>query len=1147
MPESSHLAFRHRGWSVVTLNVKESPNATVESVSGPVNPPRVKRCSGPVDCFSCRVEVSLPCYPKFPQMLPHFITLDRRLLSTLIFSLAGPIISAQVSPPEVEDELTEDVVTLSVFNVDASQDQGYRATNSISGTSLNTAIQDLPMPIEVITSEFLDDLQATDFKEALTYTAGVFTDQFNESSGTNSAGANEAYSNERSPSSRGGVGSRFSNSISIRGYNVQFQNRLGFRVGGTVSEYGVTLGGILDSINSERLEVVRGPSSLLYGIGVLSGIVNVVPKRPLAERQTKLSAAVGSEGYQRYTVETTGPLTRNFRYRLGYANEYRDDWTDFRNKDLEYFVAQIEYQPWDKINLFAEYQYGDTRYEGIGDQYLYDNLSDRSFGGDLRNKYHEQFNWARDLGGEDKTFRITGPDTFEQREEWNALLNLDIIATEHLTFNLGAYWGSQQSERFDVEAETINNQDSNLFVKRRVRISNNPPTYRTIIQYVPDEFITQYDNPVSPVFNDTTDFKTIRYYWKESPQRGEFAQYRARVNYEFDTDFIGGMAHHNLLIGRHDIKDTIDYAEGTEIFPRLFEAVNLTAAGAVPSAVDSVIFRNIADTTPIRYEGELAAQPGREYQQSDIWYQGTFGVYQGSFWNDQIMLIGGIRHDRYQGLEKVYDRREASTGLIENPDNRTYGFLSEEYNFDEPISVTTNTLALRYDIRDDLSVYALMAEGVSPNTGALDGNDDFIDAEQSLSKEVGVKFEFMGGKISGTVSAYEIQRENAIWSFQFAPRPSAWVGGSDSSGNYGRAGQDFDPAEILNGLGPLAYGVDSSYFNPADIAIDPVTREYPLGIVQIEGQHNNTPNPQKYVYLDYALLDQAGFRDEIEAAFADVGRSRATNSEDINPIYYRRTTGTYYGLNPSGDSGSANVTFGDRARGADFQIIVSPRDNLQFILNYAHTERKVNKPFGLVAAIDQVTGTEFGTEYDYWVRALGRAAYGLEEIDDDGDGLPDRILKNGEPVSLTNIVPANSNTAGINNASLFLGAEDEASFWSKYTFTEGPLRRLSLTFGARYTGPMATAVTVGGADLASNLYPTPPTAARYEFDGGIIYVRRWGDAQWRFALNGYNLLDDQKDYSEIGYTNIQTGGTELRRTQIYRAPRSFRLSASVTF
>lgn len=1066
------------------------------------------------------------------------------LLALSAFSLS--CFAQDATPATDDDDVSEDTITLSVFSVDASQDQGYRATNSISGTSLNTAIMDLPMPIEVITSEFLDDLQATDFKEALSYTSGVFTDQFNESSGTNSAGANESYSAERSPSSRGGVGNRFSNSISIRGYNVQFQNRMGFRVGGTVSEYGVTLGGILDSLNSERMEVVRGPASLLYGIGVLSGIVNVVPKRPLAEKQSKLNYSVGSEGYNRFTFETAGPLSKVLRYRVGYADESRDDWTDFRTKSLEYFVGQLDYQPWDAINIFMEYQSGDTSYTGTGPQYIFDELSERSFGGDLRNEYNEQVNWARDVGGVGAEYRVSGPDATQERQEWNTLVNVDIIANEHLTFNLGGYWGSQDSESLNFKPLTVNNQDSNLFVKRRVRTSTNPLTYRTIIQYVPDEFITVFENPISPIFNDTTDHKTVRYYWERDPQAGEFAQYRARVNYEFETPFIGGDAQHSLLIGRHDIKDTIDYSQGTELFPRIFQTANLVREPG-PSDIDSIVFRNIGDLTPASYNGELTAQPGREYQQTDIWYQGSYGVYQGRFWDDRMMAIAGIRHDRYQAQERVYDRQQPSRGLIQNPDNDTFGFLSEEYNFPEAISITTNTFALRYDVSDSLSTYALVAEGVSPNTGALDGNDDFIDAEQSTSKEVGVKFELWGGKLSGTISVYEIERTNAIWSFAGAPKPARWVGGSNSEGNRARTGQDFDPAEVLNGDGPISYGVDSSYFDPADWAVDPVTRKRPFGIVSVEGSHNSSPNPQVYIYLDYALLDEAGFRDEIEAAYADTHLTRALNSGDIQPINYSRTTGTFNGLNASGVTGNANVTFGDRARGADFQMVYSPRENWQMILNYAHTERTVTEPFGMVAAIDQLTGTEFGTEYDVWVRTLGRAAYGLEEVDNNGDGLPDQILKDGQPVSLTNIVSANEAVGGISNANLFLGAKDEASLWNKYTFMSGPLKRLSVTFGARYTGPQATAVTVGGADLQANLYPTPPTEARYVFDAGLIYTKRIGDQRWRFALNIYNLMDDQKDFSTASYQNVLDGSTELRRTQIYHAPRSFRLSAGVTF
>lgn len=1044
----------------------------------------------------------------------------------------------------------EPVVELSVFSVDVSRDQGYRATNSISGTSLNTAIQDLPMPLEVITSEFVDDLAATDFEEALAYTSGVFTDENLESGGTNSRGANATYSAELSPSSRGGLGGSFSNAISIRGYNVQFQNRMGFRVGGTVSEYGVTLGGVLDSLNYERLEVVRGPSSLLYGIGVLSGIVNIIPERPLAEQKTTLSASMGNYGFQRFTVETSGPVGRSWipgdlRYRFGWANEERGHWTDFRTKELDYLVAQLDYSLSSKLNLFLEYQQGDTRYGGTGTQFLYDDLSGIAYGGELRNEFNEQYNWSRDFSGVAPGYRISGPDTYEARDEWNFLANLDLQPLEGLTLNLGGYWGAQDTDDFDVRIRTLNNQESNIFVKRNVRRPDG--SLRTILQYVPDRFITSFENPPSRFFPDTTDYKSVRAYWVNSVRSGSFEQYRARLNYQFETPFIGGPAQHNFLVGRHDIKDTIDYPVGSELVTRMFLPVNLASdPDGNPSDADSIVFRGIYDTTPYTYQGELLAQPGREYQQTDLWYTGHYGIYQGRFWDDRLMLIGGIRHDRYQGLEKEYDRQNGTAGLIENPDNQTYGFLREEYNFEDPIKVTTGTFALRYDIRDGLAVYGLAAEGVSPNTGALDGNDDFIDAERSLSKEIGVKWDLFGGKLSGTLSVYEIERDNAIWRMAGAPAPSTWVGASNKSGNRARPLADFDPAVILDGSSRISYAVDSRYFDPADLQVDPVTREYKPGILAVESASNSSAEPQLVVFLDYEMLDKSGFRDEIEAAFADVGKSRNALGVGYDPIRYFRSQGTFFGLNPS-DEGSANVTFSDRARGVDMQLVYSPKENWQMIFNYAYTTREVTDPFDLVPAVDQLTGEEFGTEYDIWVRIFGREAYGLEEVDNDGDGLPDQILKDGQPVSLSNIVPADSATGGIQGTSLYFGAEHEASFWNKFTFKEGPLRRLSLLGGVRYTGPQPTATSIGGSNLAQNLYPTPPTATRVQVDLGAVYSLRWGQTDWRFALNVYNALDDQKGYTEVSYTNVEDGSIERRRTEVYYAPVSYRLSARMSF
>ena len=55
----------------------------------------------------------------------------------------------------------------------AQGDDGYKAANAISGTSFNTALLDLPRPVEVITAEFIEDIGAREIGEALKYSGSM--------------------------------------------------------------------------------------------------------------------------------------------------------------------------------------------------------------------------------------------------------------------------------------------------------------------------------------------------------------------------------------------------------------------------------------------------------------------------------------------------------------------------------------------------------------------------------------------------------------------------------------------------------------------------------------------------------------------------------------------------------------------------------------------------------------------------------------------------------------------------------------------------------------------------------------------------------------------------------------------------------------
>ncbi|TVR51353.1 MAG: hypothetical protein EA425_07280 [Puniceicoccaceae bacterium] len=72
---------------------------------------------------------------------------------------------AQTPAPAGDSD--DDIYILSPFVVSTEGDRGYRATNTISGSRLNTAIKDIPMPIEVITEEFMRDVGAKNLRDSL--------------------------------------------------------------------------------------------------------------------------------------------------------------------------------------------------------------------------------------------------------------------------------------------------------------------------------------------------------------------------------------------------------------------------------------------------------------------------------------------------------------------------------------------------------------------------------------------------------------------------------------------------------------------------------------------------------------------------------------------------------------------------------------------------------------------------------------------------------------------------------------------------------------------------------------------------------------------------------------------------------------------
>ena len=130
-----------------------------------------------------------------------------------------------------------------------------------------------------------------------------------------------------------------------------------------------------DSNTIERVNVLRGPSSSLYGRGDPGGTFNLISKTPKSEQQTTLGAQLNSEGLYRTTVDTTGtiPNAENIGYRLNVIAEGGDSYRDHVESKRYGIAPVIQWQATDATKVTFEADIlrnqhpldrGHTRYAG---------------------------------------------------------------------------------------------------------------------------------------------------------------------------------------------------------------------------------------------------------------------------------------------------------------------------------------------------------------------------------------------------------------------------------------------------------------------------------------------------------------------------------------------------------------------------------------------------------------------------------------------------------------------------------------------------------------------------------------------------------------------------------------------------------------
>ncbi len=204
-----------------------------------------------------------------------------------------PANSAPSVPPPGE------IITLSPFSVASDTDRGYQALNTLSGTRLNSKLEDLGASITVVTKQQMLDTAVLDINDVFRYEASTEgTDNFTTFNRNRSGGVNDQVQSNPQQSNR--IRGISTAGQSAGGANTAFGN---FRTNNRIP---------FDLYNVAAIEISRGPNSNLFGLGAASGSVNVVPTQANPDRVTaSATLRVDALGGHRESLNFNQPIIRS--------------------------------------------------------------------------------------------------------------------------------------------------------------------------------------------------------------------------------------------------------------------------------------------------------------------------------------------------------------------------------------------------------------------------------------------------------------------------------------------------------------------------------------------------------------------------------------------------------------------------------------------------------------------------------------------------------------------------------------------------------------------------------------------------------------------------------------------------------------------
>jgi iron complex outermembrane receptor protein len=580
----------------------------------------------------------------------------RAALCAVSVLLLGAIhLSAQTpAKPASGDE----TIKLSEFNVSADRASGYRAQNAITATGFGANIVDVPITINVLTGEFAQDVGGSLQSEVLRYVPGVITNPNYES-----------YINIRG----------FSGLQSYR--NGQYRRQL-------YSTWGM-----------DRIEVVKGSSSIFFGLVRPGGVVNYITRKPeFNAKGGDVNVTFGSWDFMKGEVG----------YNIG------SDKVAFR-----FGAGAIDSEGW-RVNDFKKEHYlaGSMVWKVFKDGMLSVDLEtirrvnqDRESAAVLRSNSRYLNNPAAIASG-------LAPRAWLNANGYASVPTFDIFAP---VFPSPDTVGSEVT----MGKETYSFYQSYTADVEYTQKIGSSLVYQMQFNFAIDDFeiLRSISGDQEPFADGTVNFRF-----------GNFANYRDSYNFD------------NKLTYRFELGDSRHTASlGQEM-----QRVNQDTPGWYDTAGRFQDGRYGAFARWNPKTQALRSAPSERAASAETWNinrrraEKQIGYYlglQSEFFAGRLRTIVGARYNEYS-RNSYYERS------VTNPEGAT-----------PTTDETTPLYGALYKITQNTSIFATYSESLEPQLGA-DADGRGLDPVTGKGYDIGVKTNMLEGRLAGSISFYGVKREN---------------------------------------------------------------------------------------------------------------------------------------------------------------------------------------------------------------------------------------------------------------------------------------------------------------------------------------------------------------------------------------------------